>query len=110
MPITTEPKMNHTEGWKNSLNASSAPWIGLGSPTSITSGRIRNSAWTTAMVMLVTPIGTTSNTHHTAASRNIPSAAFPWALSWKASPVGSMAAGQGGDRWTRRNSATPRPR
>ena len=79
MPITIEPKMNHTDGWKNSLKASSAPLIGCCSPTTMMSGRIRNSAWTTAMVMLVTPIGTTSKTHQTAASRNSPRAALPWA-------------------------------
>ena len=85
MPMTIEPKMNHTEGSMKSLKAT------LGS-------RMRNNAWTTAMSTLVTPIGTTSKTHQREAKRNNPIAALPSGERGKALPAGSMASGQEGEK------------
>ena len=42
------------------------------------------------------------------ASRNRPRAALPWELSSKPAPMGSMASGHGGDRYTVKNRVTPR--
>ena len=80
IPIIRDPKMNHTDGSKKSVNASRA-------------GRMRKRAWTTPMVMLVTPMGTTSVTHQVAAKKKSAKAAFPSLLSRKASPMGSTASG-----------------
>ena len=57
MPITSEPKMNHTEGSMKSVKATRG-------------SRIRNRAWITPIRMLVTPMGMTSKTHQVAARKN----------------------------------------
>ncbi len=82
IPKTSEPKMNQTDGSMKSVNATRA-------------GRIRKSAWTTPMAMLVTPIGITSVTHQVAARKKSASAAFPSRVRGKAWPCGSRA-GSGG--------------
>ena len=63
-PMTIDPIMNQTDGSIKSVNATREFLI-------------KNSDWTTAMVILVTPMGITSNIHHVAARKNNPSAAFP---------------------------------
>ena len=78
IPNISEPKMNQTDGSMKSVKA-------------VRVGRMKSNAWTTAIVMLVTPIGTTSVTHQVAARRKRASAALPSLESAKASPCGSTA-------------------
>ena len=83
-PITTEAKMNRTDGSMKSLNASSGV-------------RIKNRAWSTPIAMLVTPMGSTSNTHQVPASMNTANAPLASRLRGKCLPMGSTASGQGGE-------------
>jgi len=83
--MTMDAKMKSTEGSMKSLKATLA-------------GRIRNITWSTPMARLVTPIGTTSKTHHMPASRKMAIAPWPSRDSEKVSPLGSTAAGNGGLR------------
>ena len=83
VPMTTEPKMNHTEGSKKSRRASLA-------------GRIMNSTWKRPMAMAVMPMGMTSKIHQTPAMRNRPMDILPSQESWKTLPAGSLASGRPG--------------
>ena len=83
MPMTTEPKMNSTDGSMKSLKAAA----GL---------RMRNRAWRVPINRLVTPMGTTSKIHQVAATANTARAPLAWVLRTKCSPLGSMASGQAG--------------
>ncbi len=94
MPMTSEPKMNITDGSMKSLKA-------------IFAGRIRNNAWTTPITRLVTPIGMTSNTHQIPASRNRAMAALPSRVSGKRSPAGSTASGNGSRKYTAKKVPSP---
>ena len=49
------------------------------------------------MAMLVTPMGSTSNTHHVPASMNTAKAPLASRVSGKCLPMGSTASGQGGE-------------
>jgi len=84
MPMASDPKMNQTDGSRKSVKT-------------VRGARIMNSTWMTATMMLVTPIGITSNTHQVAVRRNSPSAAFPSRVSGKDSPLGSTASPQAGE-------------
>ena len=85
IPITSEPKMNHTEGSMKSVKAT------FGS-------RMRKSACTTPMAIAVTPMGITSKIHHVAARRKRASEAFPSRESENAFPSGSIASAHGGEK------------
>ena len=85
MPMTRDPKMNHTDGSMKSVNA-------------VRAGRIRNRAWTVPIATAVTPMGTTSETHQVRASRKRPSEALPSRESAKCLPAGSTASGHAGER------------
>ena len=65
MPMTREAKMNQTDGTMKSEKASLA-------------GRTRKSAWRMPIMMLVTPMGTTSKTHQMPASRKITCQLIAW--------------------------------
>ena len=77
-----EPKMKSTLGSMKSLKASLA-------------GRTKKSTCKTPMVRLVTPMGTTSNTHQVAASKKTAKEPFPSGDKAKAFPLGSIAGGPG---------------
>ena len=83
VPMTTDPKMNHTEGSKKSRSASLA-------------GRIMNSTWNRPMAMAVMPMGMTSKIHHTPAIKNSPMDILPAQVSVKTFPAGSLASGKPG--------------
>ena len=83
-PITTEAKINSTEGSMKSLKATFA-------------GLIRKSACRMPIARLVTPIGTTSKTHQVPARRKTASAPLASLERAKCFPSGSIASGQGGE-------------
>ena len=83
-PMTTDAKINMTDGSIKSVKATFA-------------GRIKKRACNTPIARLVIPMGTTSKTHQVPASRNIAKAPFPSRVKVKRSPIGSTASAHGGE-------------